>query len=153
MSRCTDMLPYCKLLLLGEHGRGPGSESVEQGWQRLPSAHRAGVRIHLISIFSGFVVQLFFCCIFAFHFICRFFWFYIEVFRFIKSFWTIYNQNKWVFGRIRAAVRNPSSVVSDPKLSFWRNFYMILHGFAWRSPKNTVTLLRPRNIKHDQKQM
>ena len=39
----------------------------------------------------------------------------------------------------------PSSHVSGPKLSFWRNFQMILHGFAWRSSQNTV--LRQKN-KH-----
>ena len=28
------------------------------------------------------------------------------------------------------------SHVSDPKLTFWGNFPMVLHGFAWRNPKN-----------------
>ena len=28
------------------------------------------------------------------------------------------------------------SYVSGPKLAFWGDFFMILHGFAWRSSKN-----------------
>ena len=34
---------------------------------------------------------------------------------------------------------------SDPKLNFWGNFQMILHGFAWRNLKSKV--LRPKNLK------
>ena len=41
------------------------------------------------------------------------------------------------FGRISHA--------SGPKLTFWGNFQMILHGFAWRSSKNTV--LRSKTLK------
>ena len=40
-----------------------------------------------------------------------------------------------------------TSLISGPKLSFWNNFQMILHGFAWRSSKKcfeTKTL----NIKN-----
>ena len=44
------------------------------------------------------------------------------------------------FGRI--------SHVSGPKLSFWRNFQMILHGFAWRSSKNRN--LRSKSLKINQ---
>ena len=36
--------------------------------------------------------------------------------------------------------------IGDPKLHFRRKFYMILHGFAWRSSKNIV--LRPRRQKN-----
>ena len=46
------------------------------------------------------------------------------------------------------------SHVSVPKLSFWGNFMMVLHGFASRSPKNTVLRqnnnnIRPTKIKKD----
>ena len=34
------------------------------------------------------------------------------------------------------------SYVSGPKLTFWGNSLMILHGFAWRSSKNTFSWLR-----------
>ena len=41
------------------------------------------------------------------------------------------------------------SHVWGPKMSFWRNFNMILHGFAWRSSKDTV--LRPKTLRFDPK--
>ena len=39
--------------------------------------------------------------------------------------------------------------VSGLEMTFWGNFIMVLHGFASRSPKNTV--LRPKTLKYDQK--
>ena len=40
-------------------------------------------------------------------------------------------------GHVRSQSFGSVSHVSDPKLSFWGNFQMILHDFAWRSSKNT----------------
>ena len=52
-------------------------------------------------------------------------------------------------GHDRSPIFGPISHVSGTKLSFWSNFIMVLHGFASRSPKNTV--LRPKTLKYDQK--
>ena len=41
-------------------------------------------------------------------------------------------------GHDRSQSFGPISHVSGRKLSCWGNFIMVLHGFAWRSSKNTV---------------
>ena len=43
-------------------------------------------------------------------------------------------------GHDRRQSAGPISHASGSKPSFWCNFQMILHGFAWRSPKNIFVL-------------
>ena len=38
--------------------------------------------------------------------------------------------------------------VSGPKLSFWCNFIMVLHGFVWRSSRRTVLRRKTTSIKN-----
>ena len=52
-------------------------------------------------------------------------------------------------GHDRSQSFDPISHASDPKLTFSGNFIMVLHGFAWRSSKNTA--LRPKNVNIKQK--
>ena len=40
-------------------------------------------------------------------------------------------------GHVHVPTFGPISHVSGPKLTFGGNFTMVLHGFVWRSPKNT----------------
>ena len=41
-------------------------------------------------------------------------------------------------GHDRSPTFGSISHVSGPKLTFWNNFQMIMHGFAWRNSKNIV---------------
>ena len=43
----------------------------------------------------------------------------------------------------------PTLHASGPKIGFWRNFIMILHGFCWRSWK--IKLFWPKTLIFDQK--
>ena len=50
-----------------------------------------------------------------------------------------------ISGHVRSQTFGQISHISVPELTFWGNFIMVLHGFAWRSSKNTV--LRPTTLK------
>ena len=45
-------------------------------------------------------------------------------------------------GHDRSQTFGSISHVSNPKLTFWGNFIILLHGFAWRNPKNIVFLAK-----------
>ena len=51
-------------------------------------------------------------------------------------------------GHVRFLTFGRISHASGPKPILGRNFWMILHGCAWRNSKNMF--LRPKNLKHDQ---
>ena len=95
--------------------------------------------IHILYIYTG--ISYTYICIYIYIYI-----YVLNLFHIFSFVWfVIYSVNSRS-GHDRSQTSGPILHASVPKLTFWGNLQMILHGFVWRSSKNEV--LKSKTIKY-----